>query len=211
MIGNYVQLLAGRYQGKLDRDADEFIGYAVEGSRRLQRMITDLLAYARIGGRPQELRRVETEPIVGEVLENLRLAIAESGAAVERGALPAVFADAVQLRTLLQNLIGNALKFKGAQPPRVRISARDNGEEHLFLVEDNGIGIEPQYFERIFKMFQRLHTRQSYPGNGVGLALCKKIVEGNGGRIWVESEPGKGARFYFTIPKGSATKGPSSA
>lgn len=200
MVSSYMQLLARRYRGKLDQDADEFIGYAVDGAMRMQKLIQDLLAYSRIQTQGKALEPTDCRNAVNEALVNLRAAVEESRAVVTAGPLPTVMADERQLSQLFQNLIGNAIKFRGTQEPRVHISAERKGDEWLFSVSDNGIGIDPQYMDRIFVLFQRLHTQSEYPGTGIGLALCKKIVERHGGRIWVESTPGKGATFYFTLP-----------
>jgi len=200
MVSSFTQLLAKRYQGKLDKDADEFISYAVDGANRMQRLINDLLDYSRVTTRGRPFAPTDTEAIFGQVVAKLKLTIEESEAAVTHDPLPPVIADDMQLVQLFQNLIGNAVKFRGQEPPQVHISARQEGKEWVFSVRDNGIGIEPQYFERIFIIFQRLHSREDYPGTGAGLAVCKNIVERHGGRIWVESEPGKGSTFHFTIP-----------
>jgi light-regulated signal transduction histidine kinase (bacteriophytochrome) len=203
MVASYTQLLAKRYKGKLDADADEFIAYAVDGANRMQRLIQDLLAYSRVDTQGQVFEPVSVEALVGYALDNVRAAVEESRAVVTHDPLPTVMADERQLLQLLQNLLSNALKFRGEQPPRVHVSAERRGSEWLFSVRDNGIGIDPQYAERIFAVFQRLHTIAEYPGTGIGLAICKKIVERHGGRIWVESQPGTGSTFYFTLPSRS--------
>jgi len=200
MVASYVQLLAMRYQGRLDADADEFIGYAVEGAKRMQQLILDLLEYARVDTRGQPLEPVDADAVCRWTVEDLKMAIADSHGEVTWDPLPVVKADATQLGMVFQNLIGNALKFHGEEPPRVHISAQRRDGEWVFSVRDNGIGIDPIHFDRIFVIFQRLHTAREYPGTGIGLAICKKIVERHGGRIWVESAPGKGATFYFTLP-----------
>ncbi|MDQ3636719.1 MAG: PAS domain S-box protein [Actinomycetota bacterium] len=199
MVSSFTQLLRRRYEGQLDETADEFIGYAVDGASRMQTLINALLEYSRVGTRGRPFAAVDTEGVFGAALANLRNAVAESGAEVVSGGLPTVPGDQVQLMQLFQNLISNAIKFKGEERPLVRVEARWQGGEWLFSVEDNGIGIGPEYRERIFVIFQRLHGRQEYSGTGIGLALCKKIVERHGGKIWVESEPGRGSTFFFTL------------
>lgn len=201
MVASYTQLLERRYRGKLDRDADEFIGFAVDGARRMQQLIEDLLSYSRLTTRGQALVCTESKAACNAAVRNLQESIKDSSAVVRVGPLPAVLADAGQLTVLFQNLIGNALKYRDQRRPEIHVDARLQGQEWIFSVEDNGIGIEPQYFERIFQMFQRLHSRQDYPGTGIGLASCKKIVERHGGRIWLKSEPGNGSTFFFTIPR----------
>jgi two-component system CheB/CheR fusion protein len=199
MVSSYVQLLGERYRGKLDAAADEFIGYVVEGTTRVQALIQDLLAYTRVDGKVQEFTAVDCEAVLQHALGDLRIAIEESGAAVTHGPLPTVRGEGKQLGLVFQNLIGNALKFRSQAPPRIHISARRDGSQWVFAVQDNGIGIDPRHVARIFQVFQRLHTRSEYPGTGIGLSICKKIVERHGGRIWVESELGKGATFLFTL------------
>ncbi|MGD1156268.1 MAG: ATP-binding protein [Terriglobia bacterium] len=199
-VASFVQLLQRRYEGKLDAQADEFIAFAIDGASRMQKLIDDLLAFSRVGTRGGEFQSVECERALHAALQNLTVAIQESGAGVTAEALPTVHADVTQLVSLFQNLIGNALKFHGAEPPRIHVSAQRNGTYWQLSVRDNGIGIEPRYFDRVFGIFQRLHTRQEYPGTGIGLAICKKIVARHGGKIWLESEPGKGTTFYFTLP-----------
>jgi signal transduction histidine kinase len=200
MVSSYTQLLARRYQGKLDKEADEFIGFAVDGVSRMQLLINDLLTYSRVGRRGKELQPTESGTALERALKNLKLMIEDNEGSVTHDRLPAVLADDRQLEQLFQNLVGNAIKYHGDEPPRVHISAERRDGWCTFAVKDNGIGIEPQHFERIFQVFQRLHTREEYPGTGIGLAVCKKIVERHGGRIWVESEPGKGSTFRFTLP-----------
>ena len=200
MVASFTQLLSRRYKGKLDADADEYISFAVDGARRMQRLIQDLLAYSRVGTTKRDLLDTSSEEALQHALMNLRGAIEESGAMVTHDALPFVFADKTQLIQLFQNLIGNAIKFRGKEPPQVYVSAERRTGEWLFSVRDNGIGVDPQYAERIFVIFQRLHNREEYPGTGIGLALCKKIVERHGGRIWVASQTGQGATFHFTLP-----------
>lgn len=201
MVASFTQLLQKRYQDQLDAQADEYIRFAVDGATRMQRLINDLLAYSRVGSRGRELVETSAEEAFEQAVADLREAIRESGATVTRGPLPRVLGDASQLSQLMQNLIGNALKFRGAAPPIVQVSARagERPREWHFSVRDNGIGIEPQYLERIFVIFQRLHTRAEYPGSGIGLAICRKIVERHGGRIWAESELNRGSTFFFTL------------
>lgn len=203
MVSSYTQLLAKRYKGKLDANADEFIAYAVDGASRMQKLINDLLALSRVGTQAKPFEPVPTGAILSRVLSDMRPTIEGAAATVAvPDTLPTVLADATQIGQLFQNLIGNALKFRGTEAPRVDISARpeDDGRLWRFAFRDNGIGIEPQYFERIFVIFQRLHSKESYPGTGIGLAICKKIVERHGGHMWVESTPGAGATFLFTLP-----------
>jgi light-regulated signal transduction histidine kinase (bacteriophytochrome) len=202
MVSSYTQLLARRYQGQLDAAANEFIAYAVDGANRMQRLINDLLAYSRVGTRGKAIEPTDCAAVLDQALANLKAAIEKSGAVVTHDPLPTVMADDLQLVQLLQNLIGNAIKFHVEKPPCIHVSAEQKGNEWVFSVRDNGIGIDPQYAERIFVIFQRLHTREEYPGTGIGLAICKKIVERRGGRIWVESQPGIGSTFCFTIPIG---------
>jgi PAS domain S-box-containing protein len=205
MVASYVQLLQRRYRGKLDADADEFIHFAVDGASRMQRLIQDLLAYSRVDTRAQPTQLVESARAFDQAVANLQAAIGEHGAEVTRDPLPIVRGDSTQLAQLLQNLIGNAIKFKGDRTPCVHVSAKTEQGQWVFTVRDNGIGIEPQYFERIFAIFQRLHGREEYPGTGIGLAICKRIVERHGGRIWVESQPGAGTAFHFTMPIATGT------
>lgn len=200
MVASYTQLLAKRYKGKLDEDADEFIAYAVNGANRMQTLIQDLLAFSRVDTQGQRFEQTSVETLLGYALDNLKGGIEESRAIVTHDPLPTVMADERQILHLLQNLLSNAIKFRGEAPPVVHISAEQRDGEWLFAVRDNGIGIDPQYAERIFVIFQRLHTNAEYPGTGIGLSLCKKIVERHGGRIWMESQPGRGTTFYFTLP-----------
>ncbi|MHB8067322.1 MAG: sensor histidine kinase [Desulfobaccales bacterium] len=202
MVASFTQLLAKRYQGKLDQDAEEFIGFAVDGANRMQMLINDLLAFSRVGTRGKPLEPTDCEVVLKYTLANLAAMVQETGAVVTHDPLPTVLADEVQMGQIFQNLLINALKFQGREPPKVHISAQRQGEEWIFGVQDNGIGIDAKHQERIFAIFQRLHRREDFPGTGLGLALCKKIAERHGGRIWVESEPGRGSTFYFTIPEG---------
>jgi len=200
MVGNYVQLLGKRYKGKLDADADEFIGFALDGAVRMQRLIEDLLAYSRVSSRGAELTPTDAGEVLERALANLKLAIEDANAVVTRDRLPVVPADQSQLEHVFLNLIGNALKFRGSERPKVRVTAAQRDGDWLFSVRDNGIGIEAQYFDRIFVIFQRLHGRDEYPGTGIGLAITKRIIERHGGQVWVESQPGKGSTFFFTLP-----------
>lgn len=200
MVSSYTQLLARRYKDKLDEDANDFITYAVDGATRMQTLINDLLTYSRIGTPVRPFKPTDCERVLQNVLNNLKVAIEENGASVTHEPLPTIMADSFQLIQLFQNLIMNAIKFRSKAPPRVHISAERGANEWIFSVRDNGIGIDPQYKERIFMIFQRLHGKGEYSGTGIGLAICKKIVEYHFGKIWVESESGKGAIFYFTFP-----------
>jgi light-regulated signal transduction histidine kinase (bacteriophytochrome) len=200
IVASYAQLLQRRYASRLGQDADEFIQFIVDGANRMQQLILDLLSFSRIGTRGRRFEAVECETVLSEAVENLRAAVLESGASITHDPLPAVTADPTQLTQLFQNLLGNALKFRNAEPPRVHVSAERGESEWTFRVRDNGIGIAPEHRDRIFRMFQRLHTREQYPGTGIGLSLCKKVVERHGGKIWVEPAPGKGSIFCFTLP-----------
>jgi signal transduction histidine kinase len=199
-VGGCVQLLKLRYRDKLDERAEQLIDHAVDGAQRMQNLINDLLAYSRVGTHSPPPEPVNMEEVASDVLRVLAPAIAESSAMVTHDPLPRVLGNGGQLELVLQNLISNALKFKGNSAPLVHVGCRQAGPEYIFSVQDQGPGINPEYFERIFVMFQRLHTRTEFPGTGIGLAICKKIIERNGGRIWVESEPGVGATFFFTVP-----------
>jgi light-regulated signal transduction histidine kinase (bacteriophytochrome) len=200
MVASYTQLLSRRYKGKLDSDADEFIAFAVDGASRMQRLIQDLLAYSRVGTKGKDLFETSSEEALLQALMNLRGAIEEGGALVTHDLLPTVLADETQLVQLFQNLVGNAIKYQRLGVPRVHISAAKNGGKRwIFSVKDNGLGIDPQYFEKIFGMFQRLHKRDEFVGTGIGLAICKKIVERHGGSISVESQPGQGSTFRFAL------------
>jgi signal transduction histidine kinase len=200
MISGFSQLLARRFEGKLGADADEYIGFVVDGANRMQRLINDLLRYSRVGTRGGAFEPTGCSSVLEEALDNLGIALRESGAEIRRDPLPTLTVDRSQMVQLFQNLVGNALKFRGGERTRIQVSARQNGEEWIFSVADNGIGIDPKYFDRIFTIFQRLHGKIEYPGTGIGLAICKKIVERHGGRIWLESELGKGCTFFFTLP-----------
>jgi PAS domain S-box-containing protein len=200
MVTAYTQLLAERYRGKLDENADKFIGYASEGALRMQVLIKDLLAFSRVGRSGGACSRVDCNAVMNDVLQTLAPAIRESSAVVPHAELPVVWADRTQITQVFQNLVGNAIKFHSQAPPVVSVTAERAGDYWLFSVTDNGIGIAPEHAENIFVAFQRLHTRTEYPGNGIGLAICKKIIEHDGGKIWVESQTGSGSTFKFTMP-----------
>jgi signal transduction histidine kinase len=200
MVASYTELLAQRYEGELDAKAQSYIHYAVDGATRMQGLINDLLTYSRVNTQGRPLEPTDLHVVLGEALRNLASATRESGAIVTNDDLPSVRVDPVQLQQVFQNLIGNAIKFRGKVSPHIHVSAREEGGEWLFSVKDNGIGIDAKHAEKLFVIFQRLHTREEYPGTGIGLAVCKRIVERHGGRIWFESEPGKGSTFYFTLP-----------
>ncbi len=204
MISSYLQLIERRYKGKLDTDADEFISYAVDGANRLQRMINGLLEYSRVGTRDKQLELTNCDIVLQKALTNFKIAIEESGAVINYDPLPIIMVDSSQFVQVFQNLIGNAIKFRGSKPPHIQVSARHEQNEWVFSLSDNGIGIDPEYSERIFGLFKRLHGNE-YPGVGLGLSICQKIIERYGGRIWVESEQEKGATFYFTIPSEEKT------
>ena len=200
MVSSYTQLLSRRYKGRLDTDADEFIAFAVDGASRMQRLIQDLLAYSRIGTKGKDLHTTSSEETLHQALLNLRSTIEENSALVTYDPLPTVLADEMQLIQLFQNLVSNAIKYRSQAVPRVHISAvRNDDKEWLFSVQDNGMGIDRQYFDKIFGMFQRLHTREHFSGTGIGLAICKKIVERHGGCISVDSQPGQGSTFRFAL------------
>jgi signal transduction histidine kinase len=207
MVASFTQLLARRYQGKIDAEADEYIRFAVDGAQRMQTLILDLLSYARLSTKGQAPQPIDAASICGAALAQLRQSIKDRNAVVTVDPLPTVLGYGTQLTQLFQNLISNALKYCNRQQPEVHVSATAAADHWVFSVRDNGIGIEPQYFERIFQMFKRLHTREQYSGTGIGLALCKKIVARHRGQIWVESQPGLGSNFHFTIPRaeGAAT------
>jgi len=200
MVAGYSQLLAKRYGDSLDQKAKEYIGFAVDGAKRMQGLIEGLLTYSRVGSRGKAFAWTNCEVVLEKTLTVLQMAIQECGATVSHDPLPTVMGDEFQLGQLFQNLLGNAIKYRNSEAPQVHISCKQETKQWTFAVKDNGIGIEPQYRERIFQIFQRVHTRQEFEGSGIGLAICKKIIERHGGEIWVESEPGKGATFYFTIP-----------
>jgi signal transduction histidine kinase/HAMP domain-containing protein len=199
MVSGFLQLLERRYKNKLDSNADEFIQFAVDGTIRMQQLISDLLSYSRVGTKGRPMEPTDCNEVLAGALANLRPSIEKSGATITHDPLPTLPADATQLVQLFQNLIGNAIKFHGDAPPKVHVSARRTDGQWQLSVSDNGIGMEPQYFNRVFVIFQRLHGRDRYPGTGIGLAICKRIVERHGGRIWVESQPGQGSTFFFTL------------
>jgi light-regulated signal transduction histidine kinase (bacteriophytochrome) len=199
-VASYAQLLERRHKESLDGDAHEFIEFMVDGTKRMQELIDDLLVYARVDTRGKPSAPTDCEAVLAQTLNNLTKAVEESGATVTHAPLPTVMGDPSQLAQLFQNLVGNAIKFRRGGPPRVHVSAKEHGRGWVFTIQDNGIGIPEKDAERIFAMFQRLHGRQEYGGTGIGLAVCKKIVERHGGRIWVESQTGKGSTFCFTLP-----------
>jgi signal transduction histidine kinase len=206
MVTAYTQLLAERYHGKLDENADKFIGYAQDGAMRMQVLIQDLLAFSRIGRKEDGFANVDCNAVMEDAKQALASAIQESGAVITWGELPIVLGDRTQMVQIFQNLMANAIKFRGNKTPVISIKAEKKDQQWRFSVTDNGIGIAPEYAENIFVIFQRLHARSEYPGNGIGLAICKKIVERYGGKIWVESQPGSGSTFCFTTPIGAPQK-----
>ena len=199
MITSYLQLLQRRYQGNLDDKADRYIHFAVDGASRMQNLINDLLEYSRVTRSDREAKTTNCEFILNQVLSNLKLMIKDNKIAISHDPLPDVIADPTELAQVFQNLILNGIKFRSEEAPKIHIAAERKANKWVFSVQDNGIGIDPQYSERIFEIFKRLHTREQYTGTGIGLAICKRIVERHGGRIWVESELGKGSIFYFTL------------
>jgi light-regulated signal transduction histidine kinase (bacteriophytochrome) len=206
MVSSYVQLLARRYEGQLDSDADEFIEFAVDGVNRMQRLIEDLLTYSRVGTSDYELEPVDCDALVDDTLAGMRATIGDTGAIVTHEGLPTVQGDESQLRQLFQNLISNGIKFVKDDTPRIEVSAEREGRAWRFSIADNGIGIDPQHADRIFAVFKRLHSREAYAGSGIGLSICKRIVERHHGRIWVEPNDGGGSRFCFTIPDSEAAE-----
>jgi signal transduction histidine kinase len=211
MVRSFLQLLREHSAEKLDKESEEFINFALDGANRMQALIGDLLAYSRVDQRGQSMEPTDCNQVLEAALANLKVAIDESGAKIYHQPLPTVRGDIVQLIQLFQNLVGNAIKFHGKQPPRVDISVNQKDPEWIFSFRDNGIGIDPKHFERIFEIFQRLHTRTEYPGTGIGLSICKRIVERHGGRMWVESKPGEGSAFYFSLPVIKSDAAPSVA
>ena len=207
MVAIFTQLLAERYRGKLDAEGEKYMQFVTEGALRMQTMIEDLLTFSRVGRGGLDLRATDCNAVVKKALSNLATAVKESGAVVNCEPLPVIFGDAGLLLQLFQNLLGNAIKFHGPNPPLVHICGKPEETQWRFSVADNGIGIAPDQAENIFVIFRRLHTRDEYPGNGLGLAICKKVVEQHGGRIWVESLPGRGSTFHFTLPKRRPAQG----
>jgi light-regulated signal transduction histidine kinase (bacteriophytochrome) len=199
-VGGFVGLLQRKYGDRLDAEAQTFIQYAVDGVQRMEGLLRDLLAYSRVNTHAKELTSTDSGVAVREALRNLRTLIVETAAEISCDELPTVCGDASQLVQLFQNLLGNALKFRGEAPPKIEVIVRRDGEFWQFSIGDNGIGIDPKFHKTIFEAFRSLHTRKKYPGAGIGLAICKKIVERHGGRIWVESRLGEGATFHFTLP-----------
>jgi PAS domain S-box-containing protein len=199
-VANFAQFLQERYKGRLDAKADEFIGFMVDGVTRMQELINDLLAYSRVGSRGKEFVPADCAAVLEQALQNLQAAADESGAQVTHDPLPIVKCDRAQIMQVFQNLVANSIKFRSAQPPHIHVAVERKRSEWVFSVKDNGIGIDPQFAERVFEIFQRLHTRREYPGTGIGLAIAKKIVQRHGGRIWVESKLHQGATFFFTLP-----------
>ncbi len=202
MVASFTQLLSQRYSGRLDETADRYIGYAVDGAKRMQHLISELLAYSRVNSKELDVNPTDCNAVVSTAVRNLGAAIEESGSAVLWSGLPVLLADPGQLTLLFQNLLANAIKFRRRnESARVEISAEDAGVEWVFSVADNGIGIEPRHAKKIFQIFRRLHSRGEYPGTGIGLSVCEKVVERHGGRIWLDSEPGVGSTFRFALPK----------
>jgi PAS domain S-box-containing protein len=200
MVTNFLQLLEQRYKGELDADADEFIAFAVDGAARMKRMIKDLLDYSRVGTRGQAFVTTDCETIFEEVCKNLKVTIEDNAVTLTHDPLPRIMGDETQLGQLFQNLIANAIKFRSDQSPEIHVGAVQENSKWVFSIEDNGIGIDPEYADRIFVIFQRLHPDGEYPGSGIGLSISKRIVERHGGQIWVESKPGAGSTFFFTLP-----------
>ena len=204
-IVSFTQLLARRYSGKLDTDADDFIRYTVDGTKRMQELINDILAYSRLRKSSDQFVSVDCEALLTEVLQSMQSVIEQNEAEIVHEKLPTVAGDRTQLAQLFRNLVGNAVKFRGSEAPRIQLTATRQQQHWLFAVSDNGIGIAPEYFDRIFVVFRRLHAAAEYPGTGIGLSICKRIVENHGGKIWLQSEPGKGTTFFFTLKeKGEA-------
>ncbi len=201
MVASFTQLLQKNYEGQLDADADEFIKYAVDGAQRMQMLINDLLTYSRVSTRGEDFQQTDLEKAFDESLMNLKLSIDDNNALITHDTLPTIMADSSQVIQLFQNLVGNAIKFRGMETPEIHVAAEEGEDEWIFRVIDNGIGIDPKHTERIFRVFQRLHERDKYPGTGIGLSICEKIVERHGGEIWVDSKQSAGSAFCFTISK----------
>ena len=201
MVSSFTQLLEKRYKGKIDQDADEFIGFIVDGAQRMQRLLDDLLEYALLTTADKKYDKIQMGDVVEDSINNLKIAIDESNADIKYDQLPTLFINRTEMVQLFQNLIGNSIKFQSKKSPKIHISVEDKGNKYVFSVKDNGIGIDPEYQKKIFKMFQRLHTIDEYDGTGIGLSITKKIVENHNGSIWVKSELGKGSIFFFSIPK----------
>ncbi|MCC7551913.1 MAG: PAS domain-containing protein, partial [Methanobacterium sp.] len=202
MITSFLQLLQRRYENQLDSDADEFIHFAVDGATRMQELINDLLTYSRVGRKTGKIEDVDSEALIEQILFDSKVLIEETNTSITYNDLPLIRADYTQMAQVFQNLIGNAIKYQENAYPEIHITAKKNGKDWIFKVEDNGIGIDPKHGERVFRIFQRLHGRDEYEGTGIGLAIVKRIIEQHGGMIWYESAPGKGSKFYFTIPQG---------
>ena len=200
MVSNFTDLLARRYKGKFDKDADEFIEFILDGSRRMRSLVEDLLAFSRVGSRGKALEYINSEAVFKNTLSQLSLAIEQSSAEITFDKLPMVLADDTQMGQVFQNLLSNAIKFHSDQPLKIHVSAKKSEDQWVFSVKDNGLGIDPEHFDRIFLMFQRLHGKDEYPGTGIGLAVCKRIIDRHGGKIWIESDKGKGSTFYFSLP-----------
>jgi light-regulated signal transduction histidine kinase (bacteriophytochrome) len=200
MVTLYSQLLEKRYKDRLDDDADDFIEYIVENAKRMKYLIDDLLEYSRITSQAKEFENIDMDKVLESILSNLSIIIVENNVDVTHDHLPKIFADKNQIMQVFQNLLTNAIKFRGKEPPKIDISAQKKEKEWIFSVQDNGIGINPKHQKQIFEVFKRLHTREEYPGTGIGLSIAQKIIERHGGRIWAESDLGKGSTFYFTIP-----------
>ena len=201
MVSSFTQLLERRYKRQLDADADDYIGFIIEGSQRMKYLIDDLLEFSRLNTQSREFESILLKITLEDVLRNLKTSIMENNAQITHDPLPTIIGDPSQINQLLQNLIANAIKFHGDEPPKIHISAEESGDEWIIGVSDEGIGIDPDHQEQIFRIFKRLHTREEYSGTGIGLAICKRIIDKHNGKIWVESELGKGSNFYFTIPK----------
>jgi len=207
MVATYSELLRKEFAGQLGPNGDEYIGYVIDGALRMEQLLADLRAYTLVSSTGQEpTEDVDADSVLEKVLANLAVAIKESGASIRNTALPRVRIRDFHLEQLLQNLIGNSLRYRSNAPPRILVAAERRGKEWLFSVQDNGIGIDPQYKEQIFEIFKRLHSAAAYPGTGMGLAICQRIVERAGGKIWVDSAPGRGSTFFFTLPGGEGQR-----